>query len=293
MHILTFPVFYIRMSRENRYQIFLPGVTTLADMKAALREAGYDLLIEEEEVSFEKVEHLRKENYIKLRRDTVWAVGLATPTAIMVGIGKGAEEGILIKDAVSLETAKKIDVVVFDKTGTITEGKPQVTTITWSLDATPLHRDILYSTEYHSAHPLADAITAELKETSTLLDDVCVTQVSGKGMEGTYEGETYYVGNLQYLASRNVVVPANLKQQVYLEADAAHTACLFADKGIALGVVGITDKMKPGSREAIAELHIIRLRSLRPGGWSESESPVPALHTGNSRTACDSAQSRN
>ncbi len=119
------------------------------------------------------------------------ALGLATPTAIMVGIGRGADEGILIKDAESLETAKRVDVVVLDKTGTITEGRPQVTAITWSLDATPLHRDILYSIEYRSEHPLADAITEELKENSNLLDEVTVTQVSGKGIEGTYEDETY------------------------------------------------------------------------------------------------------
>jgi Cu2+-exporting ATPase len=182
------------------------------------------------------------------------ALGLATPTAIMVGIGRGADEGILIKDAESLETAKKVDMVVLDKTGTITEGKPQVTAITWSLDATPLHRDILYSIEQRSEHPLADAITAELRETSTLLDDVNILQVSGKGIEGTYEGETYYVGNTDYLTSKGVVIPADLMQQLYLEMDAAHTVSLFANREKALGVVGITDKMKPSSREAIAQL---------------------------------------
>ena len=182
------------------------------------------------------------------------ALGLATPTAIMVGIGRGADEGILIKDAGSLESAKRVDVVVLDKTGTITEGKPQVTSITWSLDATPLHRDILYSIEQRSEHPLADAITAELKEVCTLLDEVTVTQVSGKGIEGTYEDVTYYIGNMDYLASKGVVIPADLKQQAYLEMDAAHTVSLFSDSKKALGVVGITDKMKPTSREAIAQL---------------------------------------
>ncbi len=183
------------------------------------------------------------------------ALGLATPTAIMVGIGRGADEGILIKDAGSLESAKRVDVVVLDKTGTITEGKPQVTSITWSLDATPLHRDILYSIEQRSEHPLADAITAELKEVCTLLDEVTVTQVSGKGIEGTYEDVTYYIGNMDYLASKGVVIPADLKQQAYLEMDAAHTVSLFSDREKALGVVGITDKMKPTSKEAIAQLH--------------------------------------
>ncbi|MDD3333574.1 MAG: heavy metal translocating P-type ATPase, partial [Bacteroidia bacterium] len=182
------------------------------------------------------------------------ALGLATPTAIMVGIGRGADEGILIKDAESLETAKRVDVVVLDKTGTITEGRPQVTAITWSLDATPLHRDILYSIEYRSEHPLADAITEELKENSNLLDEVTVTQVSGKGIEGAYEDEIYYIGNLHFLASKGVVIPAGLKQQVYQEMDAAHTVSVFTDSEKALGVVGITDRMKPTSREAIAQL---------------------------------------
>lgn len=182
------------------------------------------------------------------------ALGLATPTAIMVGIGKGAEEGILIKDAESLEAARDIDVVVLDKTGTITEGKPVVSNMVWSLDATPLHRDILYSIEYRSEHPLADAITEVLKENSTLLDDVTVQQVSGKGIEGVHEGKRYYIGNLDYLASKNVAIPADLKQQAYLELDAAHTVSLFADEQIALGVVGITDKMKPTSKAAINQL---------------------------------------
>jgi Cu2+-exporting ATPase len=182
------------------------------------------------------------------------ALGLATPTAIMVGIGKGAEEGILIKDAESLEMAKQIDVVVLDKTGTITEGKPQVSNITWSLDALSLHRDILYSIEYRSEHPLADAITAELKENATLLDDISVLQVSGKGIEGTYEGKRYYIGNLDYLFSKNIVIQADLKQQVYMSMDAAHTVSVFADEEIALGVVAITDKMKPTSKEAISRL---------------------------------------
>ena len=115
------------------------------------------------------------------------ALGLATPTAIMVAIGKGAEEGILIKDAESLEMAKEIDVVVLDKTGTITEGKPQVTDITWSENSLAIHRDILYSIEHQSEHPLADAITKELKDSSTLLENVSVQQVSGKGIEGVYE----------------------------------------------------------------------------------------------------------
>lgn len=182
------------------------------------------------------------------------ALGLATPTAIMVGIGKGAEEGILIKDAESLEMAKKIDVVVLDKTGTITEGKPQVSLIAWSVNALPQHRDILYSIEYRSEHPLADAITAKLKENSNLLDDVAVQQVSGKGIEGTYEKRSYFIGSEPFLASKDIAVPADLRQQINAEMNAAHTIALFADEKEVLGLVGITDKMKPTSGEAINRL---------------------------------------
>ena len=182
------------------------------------------------------------------------ALGLATPTAIMVGIGKGAEEGILIKDAESLELAKEIDTVVLDKTGTITEGKPVVSSITWSPDATELHRDILYSIEYRSEHPLADAITAHLKEDSTLLDEVEVEQVSGKGIEGTYDQKRYYIGNEQYILSKGIQIPGELQGKVNDELAAAHTVSLFADGNTAYGVVGITDRMKPTSKEAIRQL---------------------------------------
>ncbi|MFY9515678.1 MAG: heavy metal translocating P-type ATPase, partial [Dysgonamonadaceae bacterium] len=91
------------------------------------------------------------------------ALGLATPTAVMVAIGKGAEEGILIKDAESLELAKDIDVVVLDKTGTLTEGRPVVASMKWIADVEPLWRNVLYSIEYKSGHPLAEAIVAELQ----------------------------------------------------------------------------------------------------------------------------------
>lgn len=182
------------------------------------------------------------------------ALGLATPTAIMVAIGKGAEEGILIKDAESLEMAKEVDFVVLDKTGTITEGKPQVTSITWSKNSLPIHRDILYSIEHQSEHPLADAITNELKENSTLLENVSVEQVSGKGIEGTYENIVYYIGNEQYITSKDITIPADLQDKINEELNAAHTISIIADDNEAYGVVGITDKLKSTSKEAISTL---------------------------------------
>lgn len=182
------------------------------------------------------------------------ALGLATPTAIMVAIGKGAEEGILIKDAESLEMAKEVDVVVLDKTGTITEGKPQVTSITWSANAHSLHRDILYSIEHQSEHPLADAVTNELRESSTLLENVSVQQVSGKGIEGTFQSVAYYIGNEQYISSKNITIPVDLQEKIKEELDAAHTISIIADENEAYGVVGITDKLKTTSKEAINTL---------------------------------------
>ena len=182
------------------------------------------------------------------------ALGLATPTAIMVAIGKGASSGILIKDAESLESAKEIDVVVLDKTGTITEGKPQVTKITWSANALPIHKDILFSIEYRSEHPLADAITAALKQNSNLLEGISVEQVSGKGIEGIYENTRYYIGNESYMISKNIFIPTDLKDQIDRELAAAHTISIIADKKEAYGVIGITDKMKPNSKEAISKL---------------------------------------
>ena len=211
------------------------------------------------------------------------ALGLATPTAIMVGIGKGAEEGILIKDAESLEMAKKIDIVVLDKTGTITEGKPQVSLVAWSANALPLHRDILYSIEYRSEHPLADAITAELKESSTLLDDVTVQQVSGKGIEGTHENRNYFIGSEQFLASKDIAVPADLRKQIDDELHAAHTIALFADDQEVFGLVGITDKLKPTSRQAIGRLQSMGIEIAIYTGDNEKVAATLAAELGVAR----------
>lgn len=182
------------------------------------------------------------------------ALGLATPTAIMVGIGKGAEEGILIKDAVSLELGRKIDTVVFDKTGTLTEGKPEVSSIKWHKDSTAEHKNILYSIEAQSEHPLADAITAHLKHEAQLLSGVEVHQVTGKGIDGKYNGKRYLVGNPQYILSENIVISKELEQEVNQALQAAYTVAVFADNKNVLGVVSITDKLKPTTKDAINSL---------------------------------------
>src|SRR5690554_7878271 len=116
------------------------------------------------------------------------ALGLATPTAIMVGIGKGAEQGILIKDAESLEIAKKINAVILDKTGTITEGKPSVTDLKWFVKS-EVNQHILYSIEKSSEHPLADAIVNHLEISSEFIEDILIENISGQGIQGVYQGK--------------------------------------------------------------------------------------------------------
>ena len=179
------------------------------------------------------------------------ALGLATPTALMVGIGKGAENGILIKDAESLEVARKVDTVVLDKTGTLTEGHPQVTDAIW-LEEEAKH--ILYSLEKSSEHPLAEAVVKYLKNIpGREVKDFGV--LSGKGVEGYIEGKKYYAGNLTLLQEKGIVLGEALKKKAELWTSEAKTVIALADEQKALGVLAITDRLKPTTVQAIEELH--------------------------------------
>ncbi|PRD27889.1 UNVERIFIED_CONTAM: pacS [Trichonephila clavipes] len=139
------------------------------------------------------------------------ALGLATPTAIMVGVGKGAEKGILIKDAESLELAKKVQAIILDKTGTITEGKPEVTGITW-LNNDDTTKNVLLSIEKQSEHPLAEAVVKNLEGASTVSLSG-FDSITGKGAKADYNNETYYVGNKKLLFENNISIPAQLQSQ--------------------------------------------------------------------------------
>ena len=179
------------------------------------------------------------------------ALGLATPTALMVGIGKGAENGILIKDAESLEVARKVDTVVLDKTGTLTEGHPQVTDAIW-LEEEAKH--ILYSLEKSSEHPLAEAVVKYLKNIPGRdVKDFGV--LSGKGVEGYIEGKKYYAGNLTLLQEKGIVLGEALKKKAESWTNEAKTVIALADEQKALGVLAITDRLKPTTVQAIEELH--------------------------------------
>lgn len=181
------------------------------------------------------------------------ALGLATPTAIMVGIGKGAENGILIKNAESLEVARQIDTVILDKTGTLTEGHPQVTDAVWeSGEETSKH--ILYSLEKMSEHPLAEAIVDFLKEGQLLTMDT-FRSLSGKGVEGSINGKMYYAGNRTWLQEKKITINEGLRSKADAWSKEAKTVIVFADECQVLGVLAITDKLKKNSAKAVEQLH--------------------------------------
>jgi len=191
------------------------------------------------------------------------ALGLATPTAIMVGIGKGAERGILIKDAESLEIAKKIDTVVLDKTGTVTEGKPVVSKLIWNTQAmTPgtgatagnALSDIFYSLEKLSEHPLAEAVVNHLKESASI-DIQDFESITGKGVKGRAQGRTYLAGNRKLLEENHIAFPPSLQEEATRLTSEAHTVFWFADEGNVLAIAGISDRIPETSFRAVGELH--------------------------------------
>ena len=181
------------------------------------------------------------------------ALGLATPTAIMVGIGKGAENGILIKNAESLEVAEKVNTVVLDKTGTLTEGHPQVTDAVWLKDEVKL-KSVLLSLEKMSEHPLAEAVVMFLQDTQVLpVEHFCV--LPGRGVEGYVDGKKYKVGNLALAKERKINVDPLLQTKAEKWIDEAKTVIVLADEEKALGVFAITDRLKDTSIRAIEALH--------------------------------------
>ena len=180
------------------------------------------------------------------------ALGLAIPTAIMVGIGKGAESGILIKDAESIEAAPRINAIVLDKTGTVTTGRPDVTAFI-SYTADEAARNILYSLEYKSDHPLAQAVCNHLNNSSTLPIEK-FENVTGEGVKGIYDGKEYYAGNRRMMDHNQVPIPeeAGIKAE-QLSSD-ANSLIWFGTKDGLLLLIAVADPVKSTSREAVEEL---------------------------------------
>lgn len=180
------------------------------------------------------------------------ALGLATPTAIMVGIGKGAELGILIKDADSLETARKVDTVVLDKTGTVTEGRPVVTHLIWE-DPSATLPGIFLGLESLSEHPLAEAITQHLKGTRPASVEG-FESITGQGVKGTVQGRTYYAGNLRLLEEHHIALSPGLEAEAIRLAGEAQTVIWLADDSRALALAALADRVKTTSAAAISNL---------------------------------------
>lgn len=181
------------------------------------------------------------------------ALGLATPTAIMVGVGKGAENGLLIKDAESLELAHKVDAIVLDKTGTITEGKPVVTGIEWAHTDAATLASVLFTMEQQSEHPLASAVVKYMQAVKPVQLDH-FESVTGKGVQAAYKGRQYYIGSRTYINEQKVTVPAVLEAKSNAWLNDAATVIWFANQQEALAVIAIMDKLKDTSAAAVAQL---------------------------------------
>lgn len=206
------------------------------------------------------------------------ALGLATPTAIMVGVGKGAENGILIKDAESLELAKKVNAIVLDKTGTITEGRPQVTGIEW-LNNDDTTKNILLSIEKQSEHPLAEAVVKHLEgvDTTTLS---MFDSITGKGAKADFNNETYFVGNKKLLIENNISIADQLQQHADEWGKQSKTVIWFGNSTHALSVIAISDRIKETSIQAIKEMQEMGIELYMLTGDNEATAEAIAEQTG-------------
>lgn len=181
------------------------------------------------------------------------ALGLATPVAIMVGTGKGAENGILLKSGEALETAHNVEYVVMDKTGTITQGRPVVTDVETDFPLSDFLA-VAAGLEAKSEHPLAEAImefAASRAAVPAEVEDFC--SIPGKGVEGRIGGRMVYAGNRRLMEERHISL-ANVQNRLETLADEGKTPMLFADADRVLGIISVADVVKPTSREAVRQL---------------------------------------
>lgn len=183
------------------------------------------------------------------------ALGLATPTALMVGIGKGAERHILIKDAFALENLCKVDTVVLDKTGTLTEGTPMVTDICWIEEENDSVRDILYTAELKSEHPLASALVRWLEDRGAKLCLVdCFESLTGRGIQVEVKDTVYWVGSQNLLADFHASVPEATQQVIRQWQQEGRSIVYYGRENLLLAVLAISDRLKPTSMSAVEAL---------------------------------------
>jgi len=184
------------------------------------------------------------------------ALGLATPTALMVGIGKGAEQGILIKDAQALETAYKIDTLILDKTGTITEGRPKVTDLIWQdgINASELEKVVL-AMESQSEHPIAEAIVQLLRKKNTeTITTTSFTSITGMGAESVVDNIIYKIGNQKLMIQNNIGIPNELGQKADNLKSEAKTVVYVSKEDKVVGIIAVADKVKETAIVAIKQI---------------------------------------
>jgi Cu+-exporting ATPase len=216
------------------------------------------------------------------------ALGLATPTAVMVGTGIGAEHGILIKGAEALESAHKIDTVVFDKTGTLTKGEPEVTDIVplSSLDEEEILM-ITASAEKGSEHVLGEAVVKKaLDKGLTLKNLINFNALSGQGIVVEMDNSKYLIGNRRLMNNNNVDVPVDVNVKIkYLESE-GKTVMIVAQNKV-LGLIALADTIKETSRTAVSELQKIGLKTVMITGDNKRTAEAIAKQAGIDQVIAD------
>ena len=216
------------------------------------------------------------------------ALGLATPTSIMVGTGKGAEHGVLIRGGEALETAHKLNAIVLDKTGTITRGEPVVTDILtaegYQMD------DVLYlaaSAEKGSEHPLGDAIVKEARDKDLTLDEpTAFNAIPGHGIEATIAGKKLLLGNTRLMKDNNIDIENMAQRSDHLSSE-GKTPMWVAVDGIIAGIIAVADTLKENSRTAVAALHQLGLKVIMITGDNRQTADAIAKQTGVDRILAD------
>lgn len=207
------------------------------------------------------------------------SLGLATPTAIIVGIGRGASSGILIKDATCLEVAEKINAVVLDKTGTITVGHPEVKAAWFESDSESQWRNILLSLERQSEHPLAEAVCTFLKDEKTCKVEN-FTALAGNGVSGCIDGCTYYVGSLKWMQEKNIPLTATQHQFANNHTHQACSLVALTDGTKILALLALTDEVKSTSATAIKQLKALGIETYMLTGDNAQTAAVVASEVG-------------
>lgn len=210
------------------------------------------------------------------------ALGLATPTALMVGIGKGAQQGILIKDAQSLETAYKVDTLILDKTGTITEGKPKVTDLIWAEDAdSGKLGELLLAIESQSEHPIADAIVQHLKsENTSIIHTDSFESITGMGANAIIDRKVYLVGNEKLMLDNKINISNKFSKNADILKSEAKTVVYFSAGNKIEAIIAVADKVRENTKSAIEHIQQMGIEIYMLTGDNEQTAKVIADKVG-------------